>query len=116
MKSRSLSFYLSLIFSSFIIVNFFSCKTAKDIVKENNYIFVNHTDLKSYYIKIDSVDKSSATGRIYLINDELTLHAEEFSVDFKNKKCNVIFSDSSYYVLKIRRHKADVFEGVFVDS
>ena len=116
MKSRSLSFYLSLIFSSFIIVNFFSCKTAKDIVKENNYIFVNHTDLKSYYIKIDSVDKSSATGRIYLINDELTLHAEKFSVDFKNKKCNVIFSDSSYYVLKIRRHKADVFEGVFVDS
>ena len=116
MKSRFFSRVFSVLLGVFLLVNMFSCKTTDDMFDVANYIFENQTDYKTYFVKVDTVDDSSVVGRMYLINDELTMRAEPFSMTYSKKKFNLMFSDSSVQVLKVKRCKDERIEGSFVES
>ena len=116
MKSRFFSRVLSVLLGVFLFINMFSCKTADDMFDVTNYIFEDQTDYKMYFVKVDTVDDYSVGGRMYLINDELTMRAEPFSMTYSKKKCNLMFPDSSVQVLKIKKCKNERIEGTFVES
>lgn len=116
MKSKFLSRVLSTLAGFFVIVNMFSCKTSDDLFDTSNYIFENQTDCKTYFVKIDTITDREVNGRMYLVDDELTMRAEPFSMSCGRKKCNLMLSDSSVYILKIKRFKNERLEGSFVES
>ncbi|MBR5781320.1 MAG: alpha/beta hydrolase [Bacteroidales bacterium] len=116
MKSKFISSVLSFVIVAFLIAGMFSCKTASDIFVDTNYIFENQTDYKTYFVKIDSLEDSRLWGRMYLVDDGLTMSAEPFVMAYSKKKCNLILPDSSFYLFKIKRYKDDRIEGSFMES
>ena len=77
MRQSAFLRYFSILFGLLLLLNLFSCKTRKDIPDEySEYIFENKTDFKSYFVKIDSVNKSYAEGRFYSIDNDLTMQAD----------------------------------------
>ena len=116
MKSNIFSRILKPIACVFMIVNMFSCKTIDEVFYESNYIFENQTDYMTYFVRIDSVNDSDVKGRMYLIDDELTMQAEPFIMTYSRKRCSLTFRDSSAYVLKIKRFRDERIEGTFVES
>ncbi len=112
MKSR----FLLIFFSLFVVFIMFSCKTDSNAVYENGYIFENQTDYKTYFVKVDDVDGVKVSGRVYLIDDKMTMLAEPFEMKYNRKKYEVSFSDSTTYVLKIKKDKKGRIEGTFADS
>ena len=116
MKSRFLLRFLSFVSLFLVLIGVFSCKTARNVFDSECYIFENQTDYKNYFVKLDSVGNSDVSGRIYLIDDNLTLQAEPFLLVFDRKKSEVILSDTTFYVLKVRKTKNGRVEGYFSES
>ena len=116
MKSNFCPRTLSILIVLFIAVNMFSCKTSDDLFDATNYIFENQTDCKTYFVKIDTIDDSEVSGRMYLVDNELTMQAKPFSMTYGKKRCDLIFSDSTSYTLKIKRFKNEKIEGSFIES
>jgi len=109
--------YLSTILFLLLLLNFFSCKTRKDISSDClEYIFENKTDLKSYYVKIDSVYESNAQGRFYFIDNNLTMQAECFKASLFKNKCKVKMPDGDVIVLKIKKKSNGRYEGYMLDK
>ena len=79
MKSRVFLRFSSVVLCLMALANLFSCKTARSVFDSESYIFENQTDYKNYFVRIDSVGESDVNGRIYLIDNDLTLQAEPFS-------------------------------------
>lgn len=104
-----------LIFTLFTAaLNFMSCKSSRDISDVySNYIFVNKTDNSSYFIKLDSVEKSYAEGRLYLINKGLTMKPEHFTLRLYKRKCEITTSNSNIYEYKLKRIHKDKYEGFY---
>ena len=91
MRQSAFLRYFSILFGLLLLLNLFSCKTRKDIPDEySEYIFENKTDFKSYFVKIDSVNKSYAEGRFYSIDNDLTMQAECFKAKLFKNKCFLI--------------------------
>ena len=105
MKSRVFLRFSSVVLCLMALVNLFSCKTARSVFDSESYIFENQTDYKNYFVRIDSVGKSDVNGRIYLIDNDLTLQAEPFLLVFNKKKSEVVLSDTTLYVLKMKKFK-----------
>ena len=99
-----------------VLVVLFSCKTTSNVFDSECYIFENQTDGKNYFVKVDSVSKSDVKGRIYLIDDNLTLQYEPCSLVFNKNKSEVMLSDTVRCVLKIRKTKNGMVEGYFFES
>lgn len=99
-----------------LAVNMFSCKTSGDLFDATNYVFENQTDGEVYFVKVDTIDDGKINGRMYLVDDELTMRAEQFTMNYSKKKCFLTFSDSIDYVLKVKRIKDERIEGSFVKS
>lgn len=97
-------------------INMFSCKSYDKLFDTGDYIFENQTDCKTYFVKIDTIEDVKVNGRIYLVDNELTMRAETFTMTCKKNKCNLMFSDSSAFVLNIKRFKNERIEGTFVES
>lgn len=116
MKSNFFSRFLSVLTVLFITVNMFSCKTSDIVFDTGDYIFENQTDCKTYFVKIDTIDDAIINGRMYLVNNELTMRAESFSMTCGKKKCKLTLSDSSVYTMKIKRFKNEKIEGSFIES
>ena len=116
MKSRFFLRFISLVFLSLLLIGSFSCKTSRGVFDSESYIFENQTDCESYFVKLDSVSDTDVRGRIYLIDDNLTLQAEPFSLVFDKKKSEVVLSDTIFYVLKVKKTKNGRVEGCFSES
>lgn len=116
MKSRFFCVLLSFLATIFMLFNMFSCKNAEDMFVAMNYMFENQTDYKTYFIRVDSIFESGAYGRVYLIDDDLTMQAEPFFMTYGRKRCNITLSDTVDYVLKFKRFKNETLEGSFVES
>lgn len=116
MKSSFLSRFLFVLTVAFVTINMFSCKSYDKLFDTGDYIFENQTDCKTYFVKIDTIEDVKVNGRIYLVDNELTMRAETFTMTCKKNKCNLMFSDSSAFVLNIKRYKNERIEGTFVES
>ena len=114
MNSRLFSAVLSLTMWLFLIVNMFSCKTADDMFQMTDYIFENKTDSKAYFVKVDTIVGSHLSGRFYCIGDESVMQSEPFSMSCNGRRCRLVLSDSSFYVLKIERFKDDEIIGSYM--
>ena len=115
MKSSLFSRFLLIFSSLFIVLFVFSCKNAEDVIRDTAYIFENQTDYKTYFVKVDHVDDAEVKGRIYLVDDEMTMQAEPFTMNYNRKKYEVTFYDSITYVLKIKKSRNDRIEGSYAD-
>ena len=116
MKSRVFLRFSSVVLCLMALANLFSCKTARSVFDSESYIFENQTDYKNYFVRIDSVGESDVNGRIYLIDNDLTLQAEPFLLVFNKKKSEVVLSDTTLYVLKMKKFKNGRIEGNFFES
>lgn len=116
MKSCFLSRFVFVLTVAFVTINMFSCKSYDKLFDTGDYIFENQTDCKTYFVKIDTIEDVKVNGRIYLVDNELTMRAETFTMTCKKNKCNLMFSDSSAFVLNIKRFKNERIEGTFVES
>lgn len=116
MKSNFPSRFLFVLTVAFVTINMFSCKSYDKLFDTGDYIFENQTDYKTYFVKIDTIEDVKVNGRIYLVDNELTMRAETFTMTCKKNKCNLMFSDSSAFVLNIKRFKNERIEGTFVES
>jgi ribosomal protein L21 len=116
MKSNFPSRFLFVLTVAFATINMFSCKSYDKLFDTGDYIFENQTDYKTYFVKIDTIEDVKVNGRIYLVDNELTMRAETFTMTCKKNKCNLMFSDSSAFVLNIKRFKNERIEGTFVES
>ena len=116
MKSNFPSRFLFVLTVAFVTINMFSCKSYDKLFDTGDYIFENQTDCKTYFVKIDTIEDVKVNGRIYLVDNELTMRAETFTMICKKNKCNLMFSDSSAFVLNIKRFKNERIEGTFVES
>ena len=116
MKSNFPSRFLFVLTVAFVTINMFSCKSYDKLFDTGDYIFENQTDYKTYFVKIDTIEDVKVNGRIYLVDNELTMRAETFTMICKKNKCNLMFSDSSAFVLNIKRFKNERIEGTFVES
>ena len=116
MKSNFPSRFLFVLTVAFVTINMFSCKSYDKLFDTGDYIFENQTDCKTYFVKIDTIEDVKVNGRIYLVDNELTMRAETFTMTCKKNKCNLMFSDSSAFVLNIKRFKNERIEGTFVES
>lgn len=116
MKSNFPSRFLFVLTVAFVTINMFSCKSYDKLFDTGDYIFENQTDCKTYFVKIDTIEDVKVNGRIYLVDNELTMRSETFTMTCKNNKCNLMFSDSSAFVLNIKRFKNERIEGTFVES
>lgn len=115
MKSICPSRFLLIFSFVFFVFFMFSCKNAEDVIRDSAYIFENQTDYKTYFVKVDYVDNAEVKGRIYLVDDEMTMRAEPFTMNYNRKKYEVSFYDSITYVLKIKKNKNDRIEGTYAD-
>ena len=115
MKSNFPSRFLFVLTVAFVTINMFSCKSYDKLFDTGDYIFENQTDCKTYFVKIDTIEDVKVNGRIYLVDNELTMRAETFTMTCKKNKCNLMFSDSSAFVLNIKRFKNERIEGTFVE-
>ena len=115
MKSICPSRFLLIFSFVFFVFFMFSCKNAEDVICDSAYIFENQTDYKTYFVKVDYVDNAEVKGRIYLVDDEMTMRAEPFIMNYNRKKYEVSFYDSITYVLKIKKNKNDRIEGTYAD-
>ncbi|MBR4156456.1 MAG: alpha/beta hydrolase [Bacteroidales bacterium] len=115
MKSMKFSRFISTFLFLMPLFFAFSCKTDRNIIAESGYMFENQTDGDMYFVKIDSVDSRNVNGRVYHVNDEMTMQAKSFAMGYNRKKYEVSFSDSLTYVLKIKKNKNDRIEGCFTD-
>lgn len=115
MKSICPSRFLLIFSFVFFVFFMFSCKNAEDVIRDSAYIFENQTDCKTYFVKVDYVDNAEVKGRIYLVDDEMTMRAEPFIMNYNRKKYEVSFYDSITYVLKIKKNKNDRIEGTYAD-
>ena len=115
MKSICPSRFLLIFSFVFFVFFMFSCKNAEDVIRDSAYIFENQTDYKTYFVKVDYVDNAEVKGRIYLVDDEMTMRAEPFIMNYNRKKYEVSFYDSITYVLKIKKNKNDRIEGTYAD-
>ena len=115
MKSSLFSRFLLIFSSLFLVLFVFSCKNAEDVIRDTAYIFENQTDYKTYFVKVDHVDDAEVKGRIYLVDDEMTMQAEPFTMNYNRKKYEVTFYDSITYVLKIKKSRNDRIEGSYAD-
>ncbi|MBO5855004.1 MAG: alpha/beta hydrolase [Bacteroidales bacterium] len=115
MKSICPSRFLLIFSFVFFVFFMFSCKNAEDVIRDSAYIFENQTDYKTYFVKVDCVDNAEVKGRIYLVDDEMTMRAEPFIMNYNRKKYEVSFYDSITYVLKIKKNKNDRIEGTYAD-
>lgn len=116
MKSNFPSRFLFVLTVAFVTINMFSCKSYDKLFDTGDYIFENQTDCKTYFVKIDTIEDVNVNGRIYLVDNELTMRAETFTMTCKKNKCNLMLSDSSAFVLNIKRYKNERIEGTFVES
>lgn len=116
MKSNFPSRFLFVLTVAFVTINMFSCKSYDKLFDTGDYIFENQTDCKTYFVKIDTIEDVKVNGRIYLVDNELTMRAETFTMTCKKNKCNLMLSDSSAFVLNIKRFKNERIEGTFVES
>lgn len=117
MRQSAFLRYFSILFGLLLLLNLFSCKTRKDIPDEySEYIFENKTDFKSYFVKIDSVNKSYAEGRFYSIDNDLTMQAECFKAKLFKNKCEIKLPGDSKMVLKIKRYEGNTYEGYIIDK
>ena len=116
MKSNFPSRFLFVLTVAFVTINMFSCKSYDKLFDTGDYIFENQTDCKTYFVKIDTIEDFKVNGRIYLVDNELTMRAETFTMTCKKNKCNLMFSDSSAFALNIKRFKNERIEGTFVES
>lgn len=116
MKSRIFLRFSSVVLCLMALANLFSCKTAKNVFDSESYIFENQTDYKNYFVRVDSVGRSDVNGRIYLIDNDLTLQAEPFLLVFNKKKSELILSDTTLYVLKMKKFKNGRIEGDLFES
>jgi pimeloyl-ACP methyl ester carboxylesterase len=116
MKSNFPSRFLFVLTVAFVTINMLSCKSYDKLFDTGDYIFENQTDCKTYFVKIDTIEDVKVNGRIYLVDNELTMRAETFTMTCKKNKCNLMFSDSSAFVLNIKRFKNERIEGTFVES
>ncbi|MBO5849042.1 MAG: alpha/beta hydrolase [Bacteroidales bacterium] len=115
MKSICPSRFLLIFSFVFFVFFMFSCKNAENVIRDSAYIFENQTDYKTYFVKVDYVDNAEVKGRIYLVDDEMTMRAEPFTMNYNRKKYEVSFYDSITYVLKIKKNKNDRIEGTYAD-
>ncbi|MBO5810566.1 MAG: alpha/beta hydrolase [Bacteroidales bacterium] len=115
MKSICPSRFLLIFSFVFFVFFMFSCKNAENVIRDSAYIFENQTDYKTYFVKVDYVDNAEVKGRIYLVDDEMTMRAEPFTMNYNRKKYEVTFYDSITYVLKIKKNKNDRIEGTYAD-
>ena len=115
MKSNFPSRFLFVLTVAFVTINMFSCKSYDKLFDTGDYIFENQTDCKTYFVKIDTIEDVKVNGRIYLVDNELTMRAETFTMTCKKNKYNLMFSDSSAFVLNIKRFKNERIEGTFVE-
>ncbi len=115
MKSICPSRFLLIFSFVFFVFFMLSCKNAEDVIRDSAYIFENQTDYKTYFVKVDCVDNAEVKGRIYLVDDEMTMRAEPFIMNYNRKKYEVSFYDSITYVLKIKKNKNDRIEGSYAD-
>ena len=115
MKSICPSRFLLIFSFVFFVFFMFSCKNAENVICDSAYIFENQTDYKTYFVKVDYVDNAEVKGRIYLVDDEMTMRAEPFTMNYNRKKYEVSFYDSITYVLKIKKNKNDRIEGTYAD-
>ena len=115
MKSICPSRFLLIFSFIFFVLFMFSCKNAENVICDSAYIFENQTDYKTYFVKVDYVDNVEVKGRIYLVDDEMTMQAEPFTMNYNRKKYEVSFYDSITYVLKIKKNKNDRIEGSYAD-
>ena len=115
MKSICPSRFLLIFSFVFFVFIMFSCKNAEDVIRDSAYIFENQTDYKTYFVKVDHVDDAEVKGRIYLVDDEMTMQAEPFTMNYNRKKYEVTFYDSITYVLKIKKSRNDRIEGSYAD-
>lgn len=114
---RRLFFYLMLMFSFVITTYFFSCKTKFEFSGEyEDYMFVDETGEKSCFIMLDSVNSFYAEGKLYFVDDELTMDPEPFTANLYRNNCFVKLSDSIVYVLKIKRWRGDRYEGSYTSG
>ena len=116
MKSNFSTRILSILTIILLVGNMYSCKTSDDLFDTANYIFENQTDCKTHFVKIDTIDEGVISGRMYLVDNELTMQAKPFSMTYSKKKCHLTFSDSTIYILKIKRLKNEKIEGSFTES
>ena len=115
MKSICPSRFLLIFSFVFFVFFMFSCKNAEDVIRDTAYIFENQTDYKTYFVKVGHVDDAEVKGRIYLVDDEMTMQAEPFTMNYNRKKYEVTFYDSITYVLKIKKSRNDRIEGSYAD-
>lgn len=116
MKSRFFPLFILIVSFFFFVTNMLSCKTGKNTLCDMEYMFDNQTDNKKYFVKVDTVGKENVAGRIYLVNEEMTMQAESFVMTCNRRKCEVIISDSMKYVLRFKKSKNDRIEGTFIES
>lgn len=117
MKQRTFIRYFLIITSLLTFLSLHSCRIGKNFSDENHkYIFENKTDSKSYFVKVDSVDKSYAKGRFYFIDKNFAMPAECFEAYMFKKKCKVTTSNGDEITLKVKRHSGDKYEGYILDK
>lgn len=114
---RRFFFRLMLMFSFVITLYFFSCKAKFEFSGEyEGYMFVDETAQKSCFVMLDSVSPTYAEGRLYFVDDELTMKAEPFIVNFYRNNCLVKVSDSIVYTLRIKKSRDDRYEGSYTST
>lgn len=117
MKRKTFIHYFLIITSLLTLLSMHSCRIGKNFSDANcAYIFENKTDSKSYFIKVDSVDKSYAKGRFYLIDNNLLMQAKYFEANMLKRKCKVVTSDGEDITLKVKKHSGDRYEGYILDK
>lgn len=112
MKQSVFLRYFPILLSFILLICLFSCKTGEDISNEySTYIFENKTDSKSYFIKLDSIDKSYAKGRFYLIDNGLTLRPRIFEAVLHKNKCKVTLPNDDVITFRIKSQSDNKYEG-----
>lgn len=107
-----------LIFTSFMLaINLFSCRTTRSIPEDvMSYIFENKTDGRKYFVKLDSINESCANGKMYLIHKDLFMKPKPFEAKLHRNKCEVLFSDSDRYDLKLKKNLRKFYAGTYTEN
>lgn len=117
-KNDAFKFFIRLLSFVFLIIFITTCKSEQESIKSKgvDYIFENHLDNTSYFVKIDSLDDSRAEGRLYIIDDDLTMIAKPISIIFHKRKCYVELSENERFTLKFNTKSNDVITGKFTKN
>ena len=112
MKQSVFLRYFLILVSFILLVCLFACNTGEDISNEySTYIFENKTDSKSYFVKLDSINKSYAKGRFYLIDNGLTLRPRIFEAVLHKNKCKLTLPNDDVVTFKIKSQSDNKYEG-----